>query len=554
MHICIILTIVQIKQNIFNIFAKKYQNNANMHTKTEKFYDIMFLQKAIIPKKLLGGIIMTKSIKSKGYALLTAAAVAVSCTAALPAPEISAASTTKTAVVTIPGNYAKKVSFSKVGSDGEYKTLSTEFKFGLGNPEDSYDRTNEIAAAILEKTGDYADVYSIKAKNIQVDYTWEFKTERTDIEVNVFPFTGGLDSKGKWVNADIPENKTLTDKTDKYDETKGSYTYSGSITSKKVASLSGSKISDYGFISLNAGTWSNNKKDSLTLKVDSITLSVSYEKGTPSMDYSELKGYKYLTITFKPDSAKKCTHPTSHSANDKYCPWAAVAIGGITTSGTDTGRKSKMYEARTMQSDKSVCTVVVAVSDIYKALGTKKLKNIYFENWDCEIVSIKGSKTKPNLTLETGSYSSGKIKEAMDWSPSGDVPTGNPDLVQLIPVMENGIGMSLKGYKALKINYTMKNPKNTSGVCVVLHGWASDGVGWEEKYYASAKEGTIIIDLSKYQNKSINNIYVGPVAKSSAKIGDTFSPGFTITSAELLSSNKEKATAEIEAIKPDGVK
>ncbi|MGN0691961.1 MAG: hypothetical protein ACI4K7_06410, partial [Oscillospiraceae bacterium] len=297
-----------------------------------------------------------------------------------------------------------------------------------------------------------------------------------------------------------------------------------------------------------------NKKDSLTFKVDSITLSVSYEKGKPVMSYSELKGYKYLTVTFKPDSAKKCTHPTSHSASDKYCPWAAVAIGGITTSGADTASKSKMYEVRTLESDKSTITVTVSVSDVIKALGTKKLKNIYFENWDCEIVSVKGSKTLPNLTLGTGSYSSGKIQEAMDWSPKGDVPTGKPDLPQLINVYQNGTGMSLKGYKALKISYKMKNPKNASGVCVVLHGWASDGVGWEAKYYASEKEGTIIIDLSKYQDKSVNNIFVGPVAKSSAKIGDTFSPGFEITSAELVSSNKEKATSEIAEIKPDGVK
>lgn len=97
----------------------------------------------------------------------------------------------------------------------------------------------------------------------------------------------------------------------------------------------------------------------------------------------------------------------------------------------------------------------------------------------------------------------------------------------------------------------MKAPKNTAGVAVVLHGWASDGVGWEEKYYASEKKGTIIIDLSNYQDKSINNIYVGPVAKSFVKIGDTFSPGFEITSAELLNSNKKKASVEIEGIKPD---
>ncbi|MGN1417572.1 MAG: hypothetical protein ACI4XF_12055 [Oscillospiraceae bacterium] len=497
---------------------------------------------------------MERTVRSKAYALLTASAVAVSCMAVLPAPTVSAAEKPKTAVVTIPGNYAKKVSFSKVGSDGEYKTLAADFKFGLGNPSDSYDRTNEVAAAILEETGDFADVYSIKVKNIEVDYTWEFKTEMTDVEVNVFPFTGGTDSKGKWVNANIPENKTLSDKTDNYDEKKGTHTYSGTISGKTVAGLAGQKISDYSYFSLNAGTWSNNKNDSLTLKVNSIRLSVSYEKGTPSMDYSELKGYKYLTITFKPDLAKKCSHPTSHSADDKYCPWAAVAIGGITTSGADTAKKSKMYEARTLQSDKSTCTVTVSVSDIYKALGTKKLQSVYFENWDCEIVSIKGSKTKPNLTLGTGSYSSGKIKEAMDWSPKGDVPTGNPDLLQLINVYQNGVGMSLKGYKALKISYTMKNPKNTSGVVVVLHGWAADGVGWEEKYYASEKEGTIIIDLSKYQNKSINNIYVGPVAKSSAKIGDSFNPGFELTSAELVSSNKETATTEIKAVKPDGVK
>lgn len=465
---------------------------------------------------------------------------------------MSAAETARTAVVTIPGNYAKKVSFSKVGSDGEYKTLSKDFSFGIGNPSESNDRTEDVAAAILEKTGDYADIYSIKAKNIKVSYTWEFKTEMTDYDVNIFPYAGGQDSKGTWVDCNVPEDKTISLSTDKYDEEKGTYTYSGSISSKNVASLAGQKVSNYMNMSLNAGTWSNNKNDSLTLKVDSITLSVTYEEGTPTMSYDELKGYKYLTVTYKPDLSKNCTHPGSHGT-DKYCTWAAVAIGGITTSGADTGSKSKYYEVRNLVGDKASITMTVSVNDIYKALGTKKLKSIYFQEWDCTLVSIKGSKTLPNLTLGTGSYSSGKIKEAMDWSPSGDVPTGNPDLLQLINIHESSTEMSLKGYKALKISYTMKNPAKAGGVAVVLHGWASNGVGWEEKYYAAEKEGTIIIDLSKYQNMTINNIYVGPLAKSSAKIGDKFSPGFKITSAELVTSNKEKATDQIAAIKPDGV-
>lgn len=493
---------------------------------------------------------MTGQKKSKVFALLTASAMAASCIGALPAATVSAADNTQSAVVTLPGNFSKNISFSKVGSGGEYKTLSTDFKFIVGNPDDVNDRTNEVAEAILETTGDYADVYSIKVKNFEADYTWEYKTDRTDYEINLFPYAGGVNSKGKWVDANVPENKTLSDKTDKYDKKKGTYTYSGSISSKKVTELAGAKISGYRNLTLNAGLWSDNKNDSLTFKVNSIKLSVTYEKGTPSMSYSELSGYKYLSITFKPDLAKKCTHPGSHS-DEKYCPWAAVAIGGITSKGADTGSKNKMYEARTMQSNKSSVTVVVSVNDIYKALGTKKLKSIYFQNWDCQIVSIKGSKTKPNMTLDTGSYSSGKIKGAMDWSPSGDVPTGKPDRLQLINILEYPNGMSLKGYKAIKINYTMKAPKNTAGVAVVLHGWASDGVGWEEKYYAAEKKGTIIIDLSKYQDKSINNIYVGPVAKSSVKIGDTFSPGFEITSAELLNSNKKKASVQIEGIKPD---
>lgn len=488
---------------------------------------------------------MTGQKKSKVFALLAASVMAVSCIEVFPAATVSAADDTQTAVVTLPGNFSKSISFSKVGSDGEYKTLSTDFKFSVGNPDDVNDRTNEIADSILETTGDYADVYSIKVKNIEADYTWEYKTDRNDCEINLFPYAGGTNSKKKWVDANIPENKTLSDKTDNYDKKKGAYIYSGSLSSKKAAELAGVKISNYQSFFINAGLWSDNKNDSFTFKVNSIKLSVTYEKGTPSMSYSKLSGYKYLSITYKPDLAKKCTHTGSHS-DEKYCPWAAVAIGGITSNGADTGSKNKMYEARTMQSNNSSVTAVVSVSDIYKALGTKKLKSIYFQNWDCKIVSIKGSKAKPNFTLGKGSFSSGKLKEAMDWSPSGDVPTGKPDRLQLINILEYPCGMSLKGYKAIKINYTMKDPKNTAGVVVVLHGWASDGVGWEEKYYASEKNGTIIIDLSKYQDKSINNIYVGPVAKSSAKIGDTFSPGFEITSAKLLNSNKKKASAEIE--------
>lgn len=50
MQICIIFSFVQIRQFIKKYFLINYKNNAKMHTKALKIYDIISLQKAIIPK------------------------------------------------------------------------------------------------------------------------------------------------------------------------------------------------------------------------------------------------------------------------------------------------------------------------------------------------------------------------------------------------------------------------------------------------------------------------------------------------------------------------
>lgn len=50
MQICIIFSIVRIGQIFIYIFSENYKNNAKLHTKTPKMYDIIFSYKAIIPK------------------------------------------------------------------------------------------------------------------------------------------------------------------------------------------------------------------------------------------------------------------------------------------------------------------------------------------------------------------------------------------------------------------------------------------------------------------------------------------------------------------------
>ena len=156
-----------------------------------------------------------------------------------------------------------------------------------------------------------------------------------------------------------------------------------------------------------------------------------------------------------------------------------------------------------------------------------------------------------DIDLNTGSVASGTVKEAEEWTPDGGKPTGKPDLnFGQITLVENSLETKTEGYKALQINYTVSDPSALSAINVVLHGWEDNSVGWYGTYYAVSGSGTVTIDLTPYQNKTYHNIYVYAVAPATAKIGDSFAPGLTVTSAKLLTEYSGTFSQTIPEVKP----
>lgn len=60
----------------------------------------------------------------------------------------------------------------------------------------------------------------------------------------------------------------------------------------------------------------------------------------------------------------------------------------------------------------------------------------------------------------------------------------------------------------------------------------------------------IIVDLSPYHNYKTSTVMIYPVALPTAKIGDTYDPGFTVTSAKLIANYSGTTSKEIAKIKP----
>lgn len=443
---------------------------------------------------------------------------------------------------------ALNVSYSLTGNGG-YKSLGDDgWKFDL-YMDDQGTVSPELIKAIQTANGDTPCQWPITVNDISVNYEWAFSTSNTDPTSDLSISSCGNISADNWADASTGDDPFTLEGT----------SGTGSVSARSFASSKGVSLAEILGMSMDIGAYTETTTDTLTLKLTSITVNVTYTPDTTmALTYEELQGAEYLDIDFNIAKKTECSHSADnvdHIGDDQqsyyeswtYCPWAAVEIYRASSDGT---RLSSSYSVWPNLMDASPNYNRVNVSDIYAvtdALAPGE-KLVFSGGADAEVTNIDILTSVPDIRLGTGSITSAVIEEQNDWDAVlGSVPNGKPDKKPTIQIAENFHAKSFKNYSAVKIDYTLDDPDECSGIIVILHGWEESGVGWAEKFYpVSGTSGSIVIDLSDVQDVTYNNIYVGPTAKPSAQIGDSFAPGFTITSAAMLGSYSGSYSSEIE--------
>ncbi len=501
---------------------------------------------------------MKRSNRSRAYALLTTASLAISSLAVFPAVNTYAAETqTKSAVITLSENWSNSIDFSDVDTEnGAYRTLYSDVTESGNYEFNPGDNESKILSALKAQTGDSIDsLYYATINDITVNYSWTYASDNAekDVSIDFAGSVGGMDSSDEWQYGQQDLGKS-----GQYGMNVTERSGNASIKCSDVAKSINISISNYKTIALNMALWSNDTSDKVTLKVSSVSLDISYKyENIPSVEftYEQLKNAKYLEITYGVPKKTECDHDAAHIGDDgqsyfdsyTYCPWAGVNVRRFNSNGVDYAPDD--WQAVSTGEDKAEITTIVKISDITAMVGNLQSgDSLRFK--DEYLKSVKLIDSMPDIQLGKGKIDSMKLEESYDWDAElGSVPSGKPDILPSIQIANNANEVSFKDFSAIKIDYTLGDPDAVSGIVVTLHGWEENSVGWLPKYYAAdGKSGSVIIDLSQYQDKTFHNIYVGPAAPTTAKIGDDFSPYFEITDAKILSSYSGSFTKEIPPI------
>ncbi|MBP1560296.1 MAG: hypothetical protein J6C96_03510 [Oscillospiraceae bacterium] len=465
------------------------------------------------------------------------------------------------------------ISYAVEGVTGAYKSLydnaaSGAWSFSMHDTKSGKpaDRTDDILAALKAETGDETADYAVKITDIAVDYSWEYTTtkEDKDVSIELYPSVYGfasLTDDKNWVDTPDYSNEDGSQNIEPFKLT--SKTGSGTIKCSDVIAKGGETVADYYGFCINVGLWTDNPNDKLTFNVTGITLDVQYTVAdvpvTEYLAYEDIGDAKYVDLSYGIKKKTECGHDVKHIGDDgkeyfesyTYCPWSVIEIHKVYKNGE--WSENAYWVNNSVGCDLAVGTATVLLSDITAEVGSLSSgEKLVFTGYSAEYIKYNLISSKTDVQLETGSITTTKIEEQNDWDPVlGNVPNGKPEIKPTIQIANNPSIQSFNGYSAIKIDYTLGNPSECSGLIVVLHGWEDNSVGWMEKFYpANGTSGSIVIDLSEMQDKTYHNIFVGPVAKTTAKIGDSFAPNFTVTDAKILTSYSGDFSTEIDPIEP----
>lgn len=272
-------------------------------------------------------------------------------------------------------------------------------------------------------------------------------------------------------------------------------------------------------------TKSTKAKEAETPEAPPLTLDVPVKGSEAEFTAEQLSNakVKYFTVKFTP----------------KKVDWAGVFVYRVPGGNQNKINWGGGYEEASVWKPVSSgpYTAIVSLKDITAKVGKLEEGDLLF--FTCEYsFTVTPHSRRPDVELNTGSVASGILKEMEDWTPEGGIPNGKTDLTIDDKILLYPDGkISFNDYKSLEINYTVDDPSQMASVKVILHGWTDDSVGWKELSYKAKSSGTIKIDFKQFKDKTVQSIYVCAMAPKTAKIGDEFTPGFTVTSARLISTD-----------------
>lgn len=484
-------------------------------------------------------------------ALATAVAVSLGCLAAFPAVQADAADERASTVIEITPKINASIDFGDNEDDSWVNWIAIGgSNWSDGTVFDVYEDQcrKEIISCIEERAG--AEISDFSVIDFKVGY--EFSSSCSSF--GIYSTSGGFDESGQYVDID----------SGKEGESSFNVNYSESSGIGFITPPSTSTLKSYNFLNTNFGAWGNSS-DTASLKVTSIVLSVEYDViesdnyFTDKIPYSYLYGNEFIKLGCIKPSVTECGHQNhissdgvDYTPNAKFCPWTSVDITRIDANGNELGGMYTVYSA-TSEDTGDIIYSTISLKDIYAQTGTPS-EGEYLMLRTPKYAEYSLIAKQPDMQLGTLSINDFVVEEAMDYDPATGnyTKTGKPDLRKEEYILNGGgISLPFEGYKALVVDYTLRNPDDCSAVLIVLHGWGDGHVGWEEMYFPIDGSGKVVVDLSKYQSLKFYNIYAGVSAKASAKIGDKVTPGFTITNAALVTEYSGSFSKAISAVQPE---
>jgi len=483
-------------------------------------------------------------------ALATAAVMTFGCLAAFPAVQADAADERASTVIEITPKINASIDFGDNEDDSWVNWIAIGgSNWSDGTVFDVYEDQcrKEIISCIEERAG--AEISDFSVIDFKVGY--EFSSSCSSF--GVYSTSGGFDESGQYVDID----------SGKEGESSFNVNYSESSGIGFITPPSTSTLKSYNFLNTNFGAWGNSS-DTASLKVTSIVLSVEYDViesdtyFTDKIPYSYLYGNGFIKLGYIKPSVTECGHMNhigddgvDYTPNAKFCPWTGVDITRIDANGNELGGMYTVYSA-TSEDTGDIIYSTISLKDIYAQTGTPS-EGEYLMLRTPKYAEYLLLEKQPDMQLGTASINDFVVEEVTDYNPAtGNYDkTGIPELRNEEQIFTNMSSLPFEGYKALVVDYTLRNPDDCSAVLIVLHGWGDGHVGWEEMYFPIDGSGKIVVDLSKYQSLRFYNIFAGVSAKASAKIGDKVTPGFTITNAALVTEYSGSFSKEISAVQPE---
>lgn len=251
--------------------------------------------------------------------------------------------------------------------------------------EDEGDRSADIADAILAKEPDLVELghtinhWDYVVKDITVNYTVTVTSSKDDkdIQFDVFPFVCGEGGDTKFEDGVV------------FSRVSGRKTHTDTVSASEViadGNNSGSKsISSIDAMDIYVGMATEDKDDTISLKINSISLKVDYEKpeGTPPIlkpiTYSQVKNAKTITVTCEAAEIGKCGHENhineetsvDEGEGKTYCPWVDASFHNKDENGELGWPAYVMDHSKgTYSDDGSEVTFVFDASDIQDEIGT----------------------------------------------------------------------------------------------------------------------------------------------------------------------------------------